>query len=751
GYLLMNYEAMECLSEGIIIKQTRTNKVIYTNTAMKCMLNIPPEVFISDMYEITYSYEMFNAITEKVAIDLETQDIVKGVTYFKQRCEDDKEHIVETTFKCKYIDKENNIVIYAFDEDTKVVSSLDNIHLVNLIEVPEFIPNGVMVMSIEPELSVAYANEEQYKILEIDKTKEEFNNLLKYSIYEEDRDWVMSEIYDNLYHNKNVDVEFRMKGKRNSIKWVRLYGRARTSSNGERLFYSTLKDLSDRREINDKLHLERVLFHKITEISDELIFRLDLRTNIIHFMGKGAGMFDDTSMENFPQCFLDAEMIFEEDIHLFLEFVESMKDGTHKYIEMRYRANNAEEMEWQWHKPIYTFVKDSEGEPLLVIGKLVNINDQKILQEQAKRDLLTGFYNKISTEIEINELISSNKASKSNNEHAMFIIDLDHFKEINDNLGHHFGDFVLKEVATDIKDCFRKDDIFGRIGGDEFIVVMKNCNDIDIALEKAGQLCNVLQKPYHSETSNHAISASIGVALCPEDGTTFESLYKKADKALYYSKKNGRNRFAKYNDNFTQNTVKLTTNNNQATHRKYELIDFEVIREISDLLHETENKPEAVKKALEYLTIYYKVDRGYLYEIDSNINKDAYINTYLWEKEHIEIPTQAKNVSIEVFENIFHKSSKEGIFYTNDVLVIEHATTAKILENDNISSIFLIKSDARKKQKMFFGLDDCTRKRIWGKREIKTLHHVVRLIFDTLMDYNTIQNLKVLNQKLKDL
>lgn len=741
----LDFNILECFSQGVIVKKIGTPEILYTNLAMRNMLNLTNTESILSMYQLINSEDAFLSTSSQIIKDLNKNNVAYGSVFFRH----EDATLYEYSFKCTYLDREHDIVLFVFDIPSNYADFANSKDLdLNLVEVTEFLPNGIMVMSIEPELSIKYANKEQYKILNMDSNTEKFNSLFSDSIYEEDRDWVISEIYQNLDNKVDVDIEFRMKEKNNNIKWVRLYGRENLS-NGERLFYSSLKDLSNRREINDKLYLERVLFNKITEISDEIIFRLDLKTDTIYFMGKNASIFGDNSkLNNFPKCFLDLNIIYEEDMPKFMELVDALKSGKYLYTELRHCDLNGDH---EWYKPIYSFVKDNSGEPVLAIGKFVNINYQKILQEQAKRDLLTGFYNKISTEIEINDLIATNKASKSNNEHAMFIIDLDHFKEINDNLGHHFGDFVLKEVATDIKDCFRKDDIFGRIGGDEFIVVMKNCNDIDIALEKAGQLCNVLQKPYHSETSNHAISASIGVALCPEDGTTFESLYKKADKALYYSKKNGRNRFAKYNDNFTQNTVKLTTNNNQATHRKYELIDFEVVREVSDLLHEIEDTSEAVKKALEYLTLYYKVDRGYLYEFDENINKDAYLNTYLWEKEHIEIPTQAKDVPIEVFENVFSKSSKEGIFYTNDVLVIEHAPTAKLLENDNISSIFLIKSDDRKAQKMFFGLDDCTRKRIWGKREIKTLHHVVRLIFDTLMDYNTIQDLKALNQKLKNI
>lgn len=726
----MNYDVMDCLSQGVIIKEFKSSKILHINTAMKHMLNIPVDKNIMSMSEVLQSQDMLDVANEHIKKELQENNMATGTVYFK----DHTSGILESTFTCKYLDDEKDALLYAFDKSYKVT---DDEHL-NLVEIAELLPNGVMVMHMEPELSVKYANEEQYKILNLDDSKDEFNKLFKYSIFEEDRDWVMAEIYENLHNEVDVDIEFRMKGKRNTIKWVRLYGRVRESSNGQKLFYSSLKDLSNRREINDKLHLERILFHKITEISDEIIFRLDLRTNIMHFIGKNNGIFgNNTSMEDFPQCFLDLNIIYEDDIPNFMELAEAMKSGTHKYIETRHRVDNGE---LAWHKPIYTFVRDGDGNPILAIGKLVNINDQKILQEQAKRDLLTGFYNKIYTEVEVNELITMGDMK----EHVLFIIDIDNFKAINDNLGHHFGDFVLKEVASDIKNCFRKNDILGRIGGDEFIVAMKDCNDIDIAIEKASQICNSLQKVYYSNDTSYSISSSIGIVLCPEDGATFEELYQRADKALYKSKEGGKNRFTIYNKDFMKNTSKLIPNLNHSAKRKHELIDFKVVDTAFNLLYDTVDIPAGVDNVLKYLCENYRVNRGYVFEFDEESN--VYRNNYQWECDIVPVKGVVDEVNVDVFVKLFEKSNIEGIFYTNDITVVNDEKAVALMQQDKVSSIFLIKSLREGSQDMFFGLDDCLKKRIWSEREIKTLFYVARIIFMVLSKHNEIENIKRLQE-----
>jgi diguanylate cyclase (GGDEF)-like protein len=144
-------------------------------------------------------------------------------------------------------------------------------------------------------------------------------------------------------------------------------------------------------------------------------------------------------------------------------------------------------------------------------------------------------------------------------EHALMCIDLDNFKSINDLFGHLYGDNVLKEAAGIMKNLFRSDDVLGRFGGDEFVIFVRAIPNIDFVKEKAAELNSRLNKTYEKDGVECTVSASIGIAIFPSDGTAYSVLHQKADEASYAAKKSGKNtyRFAAAPDGNTNNLVSV--------------------------------------------------------------------------------------------------------------------------------------------------------------------------------------------------
>ncbi len=165
---------------------------------------------------------------------------------------------------------------------------------------------------------------------------------------------------------------------------------------------------------------------------------------------------------------------------------------------------------------------------------------ESLLSAQARLDPLTGLYNKTVTENLIGEALTSGAAGDCR--YAFFILDVDNFKLVNDDFGHAVGDMVLREFSAELKRQFREKDIVGRIGGDEFAAFLL-APDRDWVEKKARALSSALRKSFRSDAGDFSISASIGIALAPEDGTDFAALYKNADAALYQTKKRGKNGF----------------------------------------------------------------------------------------------------------------------------------------------------------------------------------------------------------------
>ena len=165
---------------------------------------------------------------------------------------------------------------------------------------------------------------------------------------------------------------------------------------------------------------------------------------------------------------------------------------------------------------------------------------ESLLSAQARLDPLTGLYNKTVTENLIGEALTSGAAGDCR--YAFFILDVDNFKLVNDDFGHAVGDMVLREFSAELKRQFREKDIVGRIGGDEFAAFLL-APDRDWVEKKARALSSALRKSFRSDAGDFSISASIGIALAPEDGTDFAALYKNADAVLYQTKKRGKNGF----------------------------------------------------------------------------------------------------------------------------------------------------------------------------------------------------------------
>ncbi len=181
---------------------------------------------------------------------------------------------------------------------------------------------------------------------------------------------------------------------------------------------------------------------------------------------------------------------------------------------------------------------------LNIIGKLRSNAKKKELENKADTDLLTGLSNKLATERKIKEYMEKNPKTQS----MMFLFDIDNFKKINDTMGHAFGDEVLRSLGSQIGSIFRASDIVGRVGGDEFMVFLKDIsNDQDI-MKEAGKVEAFFKHFQPGEYVKYKATASIGVAIYPQEGEDFETLYKAADQGLYKAKKRGKNQLAFYKD-----------------------------------------------------------------------------------------------------------------------------------------------------------------------------------------------------------
>ena len=218
---------------------------------------------------------------------------------------------------------------------------------------------------------------------------------------------------------------------------------------------------------------------------------------------------------------------------------------------MEYRLHR-HDGEYRWLLDEGTPRYDSNGNFIGYIGHCLDITERKAAEEKIQQlaffDPLTGLPNRRKLLDRLHYSLAINH--RANTKFAVFMMDLDKFKAVNDKLGHAAGDELLKQVAARIINCLRDSDMVARLGGDEFVLVLENLKIPEAAEIIALKVIAELTVPFQlSDNDTVQIGASIGISLYPQNGNTPESLMDNADSALYQAKDNGRGCFAYFSGN----------------------------------------------------------------------------------------------------------------------------------------------------------------------------------------------------------
>ena len=196
-----------------------------------------------------------------------------------------------------------------------------------------------------------------------------------------------------------------------------------------------------------------------------------------------------------------------------------------------------------FHKAVF---RKANNDPGGIIGVMLDITERKRLEEKllslASLDDLTNLANRRELDNNLTQALA--RSERSHTQLALLFIDMDGFKNVNDKYGHEAGDEVLKLIASRIVTLLRKSDIAGRMGGDEFAVVLEGKVSTESTALVAQKLLETLSAPYTLSCGDVSdLSASIGIAFAPDDGDDLKHLLSKADAAMYEAKELGKNRY----------------------------------------------------------------------------------------------------------------------------------------------------------------------------------------------------------------
>lgn len=270
--------------------------------------------------------------------------------------------------------------------------------------------------------------------------------------------------------------------------------------------------------VNKKLKFQNKRYESLAEISNEYFFEYCFKKNELILSEKTAHLFNN-----------------EEDLNILSDKLKRILTDERKTVtsDIKIKLSSGETIVF---RVVFSYISGDNKNVDCIIGKLTDISEEFSVKEKliSKSTIngLTGLYN-VSA---VKELIEERLRNIENNETDAFVLlDVDNFKDINDCLGHLAGDYVLKTLSEKLKYTFRKTDVIGRLGGDEFCVYLKDIPSAEFVYSK----CRILNELIGSINVEIPVSISIGITL-PKKDDSYEKLFKRADDAMYEGKRNGK-------------------------------------------------------------------------------------------------------------------------------------------------------------------------------------------------------------------
>lgn len=494
--------------------------------------------------------------------------------------------------------------------------------------------------------------------------------------------------------NDSFSYVYRMQKQDGDWAWYRDMATVTKRSNqGEpRRITGTFTNITKRKRDRDRMQL----YSKAFENTRDIVFVLDQNRNVI---AANQSFYKTTDYSN------------EEVISKSMTFIID-KNGNHTITEKIFESIHTTS---HWEGEAHLLRRIAEPLPILInatrfgvnretenyVFALTDISNQKNaeaeLRKLANYDSLTGLPNRTLLLERVNHAI--HHCRRRNQSIALFFIDLDRFKRINDTLGHDIGDLLLSSVAQILKQSVREDDTVARLGGDEFVIMLEDIEGLDSVNHIAQDILNKMKQPLILNQNQVSISPSIGIAVYPIDGDNADALLKHADIAMYHAKKAGRNNF-QYFENSMNKTAKSRLNlevklrnalNNNEFYLHYQPqfdIKTRQLRGVEALARWQDNEGNHIAPS-EFIPL--AEDLGLIIAMSENLMSQAIADLSKWHRQGIEI-AMAFNLSAK---HLHHYDLNQFL----EKLLQEHPIESRLLEFELTESVLM--EDTVRVQRLF--------------------------------------------------
>ncbi len=318
-------------------------------------------------------------------------------------------------------------------------------------------------------------------------------------------------------------------------------------------YYATTSDIHDQKTVEQELRRANAILSAHFDNTPLAVIEWDTGLRVVRWSGQAESIFGWQGAETLGRTLEGWRLVYEEDQGAFADMVAGLVEGRQPHATLMHRNYRKDgSVIWvEWHN---SALRDESGRVISILSLAQDVSSriqaEERLQFMATHDGLTALPNSVLLNDRLDAALA--RALRARRRVGVMFIDLDHFKDVNDTLGHRIGDLLLKEVARRIRAALRQSDVLARISGDEFVVVIEDLDDQFSPDHVARKLLDELRRPFHIEGHEIQVSGSLGLALYPDDGENAETLLKNADAAMYHAKELGRNAFRMFSTELGQ-------------------------------------------------------------------------------------------------------------------------------------------------------------------------------------------------------
>ncbi|SER01633.1 PAS domain S-box-containing protein/diguanylate cyclase (GGDEF) domain-containing protein [Amphritea atlantica] len=368
-------------------------------------------------------------------------------------------------------------------------------------------------------------------------------NFWKDHIHPDDREWAIRFCDEAVADHRDHEFEYRFLTANGDIVWLRDMVNVVVEDGKPRWLRGLMLDITDQKMADMLIRQSETRFRELIESLPAIAVQgYDENRQVIYWNDASETLYGYSREEALGQpleALIIPQAMRETVIQLHHDWLEKGQEIPASELELQHKDGSL--------VPVFSshVMLRSENDRQEMYCIDVNLIEQKRARAELTRmahyDSLTHLPNRRTFTDRLLQMMK--KADREGEQVAVMMIDLDRFKEVNDTLGHDYGDLLLQGAAKRLLSCVRETDTVARLGGDEFLVILGNIGDLSVIERVAGNILRQLGEPFILKDNRSFVSASIGIALYPSDAMTLEALMKNADQAMYAAKEEGRNRF----------------------------------------------------------------------------------------------------------------------------------------------------------------------------------------------------------------